>query len=66
MVGVHGDERVVAAQVGEGAAHRLGQVAVVVALDQVGDDLGVGLGAERWPVGLELARAARRGSRRSR
>ena len=66
LVGVHGDEGVVAAQLGEGGAHGGGEVAVVVALDQVGDDLGVGLGAEVVALGLELARAARRGSRRSR
>ena len=55
MIGVHGRERVVAAQLGERRSHRLGQVALVVALDQVGDDLGVGLGAEPMPLGLELA-----------
>ena len=55
VVGVHGDERVMTAELGEGGAHRLGQVALVVALDQVGDDLGVGLGAELVPLGDELA-----------
>ena len=43
VIVVHGHERVVPAQVAEGLAHRLGQVTFVVALDQVGDDLGVGL-----------------------
>ena len=52
-VGVHGDEGVVAAQLGEGGADRGGQVAVVVAGDQVGDHLGVGFGAELLPFGLE-------------
>ena len=66
LVGVHGDEGVVAAQLGEGGAHRGGEVAVVVAGDQVGDDLGVGLGGERLPFGLQLGAAASRGSRRSR
>ena len=55
VVDVHRDEGVVAAEIGEGAANRGGQIAVVVALDQVGDDLGVGLGAELVPVGEQLA-----------
>ena len=42
------------AQLGEGLPNRLRQVAVVVALDQVGDDLGVGLGAEDVAVVLEV------------
>jgi hypothetical protein len=50
MVEMHGHERVVAAQVAERAANRLGQIAVVVALDQVGDDLGVGLRGEFVPL----------------
>jgi hypothetical protein len=50
---MHGDEGVVAAQLGEGGADRGGQVAVVVACDQVGDDLGVGFRAELLPFGLE-------------
>ena len=45
LVGAHRDEGVVAAQLGVGGADGLDQVAVVVAGDQVGDDLGVGLGA---------------------
>ena len=55
LVGVHGDEGVVAAQLGEGGADGGGEVAVVVARDQVGDDLGVGFGAELLPFVLEPA-----------
>ena len=55
VIAVHRNERVMAAQVAEGPADRLGQVAVVVALDQVGDDLGVGLRGELMPLGLQLA-----------
>jgi len=47
---VHGDERVVAAEGRERGADGGRQVAVVVTLDQVGDDLGVGLGAEEVAV----------------
>ena len=36
LLAVHGDERVVPAQLAEGPPHGLGQVPVVVALDQVG------------------------------
>ena len=52
-VGVHGDEGVVPAQLGEGGADGGGEVAVVVGGDQVGDDLGVGFGGERLALGLE-------------
>ena len=55
VIVVHGHERVVAAQVAEGLAHRLGQVAFVVALDQVGDDLGVGLGGEGVALVAQVA-----------
>ena len=55
VVAVHGGERVVAPELAECVADRVGEVAVVVALDQVGDDLGVGLGAEPVALGLELA-----------
>ena len=55
VVVVHGDEGVVPAQIAEGLAHRLGQVALVVALDQVGDDLGVGLGGEVVALVAQLA-----------
>ncbi len=55
MLGVHGDERVVAAKIGEGGANGGGEIALVVALDQVGDDLGVGLGAEDVALVAELA-----------
>ena len=44
-------EREVPVQVEEGQAHGLDEVAVVVRLEQVRDDLGVGLGAERVAVG---------------
>ena len=55
VVGVHRDEGVVTAQVGEGGAHGEGQVAFVVTLDQVGDDLGIGLGAEDVAISGQLA-----------
>ena len=55
MVGVHRDERVMAAELGERRPNGLGEIAVVVTLDQVGDDLGVGLGAEGVALGLKLA-----------
>ena len=50
---MHGDEGVVAAQLGVGGADRGGEVAVVVVGDQVGDDLGVGLGGELLAFGLQ-------------
>jgi hypothetical protein len=50
---VHGDEGVVAAQLRVGRPHRRGEVAVVVAGDQVSDDLGVGLGGENLPCLLQ-------------
>jgi hypothetical protein len=43
LVGAHRYERVVAAQLGVGAADRLHEVALVVACDQVGHHLGIGL-----------------------
>jgi hypothetical protein len=46
LVGVHGDEGVVAAQLRVGGADGGGEITVVVTGDQVGDDLGVGLGGE--------------------
>ena len=55
MLGVHGDEGVMAAELAEGGADRVGQVAAVVLLDQVSDDLGIGLGAESVALGHELA-----------
>ena len=59
LVGVHCDERIVPAQLAESGAHGLRQVAVEVALDQVADDLGVGLGAEHVAVlGQFLAQLA--------
>ncbi len=57
LVGVHGDEGVVAAQLGEGGADGGGEIAVVVAGDQVGDDLGVGFRAELLPFALEARRS---------
>ena len=53
VVGRHRDEGVVAAQLVVGAADGLGEVAVQVLGDQVGDHLGVGLGGELGAVGLE-------------
>ena len=56
MVVVDHDEREVALELGVGLTHRLGEVAVVVALEQVDDHLGVGLGAElvAFPEQLRL------------
>ena len=53
MVAVDDDEREVALQLVVGLDDGVGQVAVVVALDQVRDGLGVGLGAEAMARGLE-------------
>ena len=53
VVAVDHDEGEVALEVADGAAHGRGQVAVVVLLDQVGDGLGVGLGAEDVAVCLQ-------------
>ena len=47
------DEGEVTLELLVGGTRGLEQVAVVMALDQVDDDLGVGLGAERVPLGLE-------------
>ena len=44
-------EREVPVQVEERQAHGLDEIAVVVRLEQVGDDLGIGLGAERVTFG---------------
>ncbi len=49
----HGDGEGTA-QPGHGTLHRLEQVAVVVAVDEVGDDFGVGLGDEVVAGGLQL------------
>jgi len=54
LLTMHGDERVVAPELPECLAHRVGQVAVVVALDQVADDLGVGLGGEFVALRLQV------------
>ena len=53
MIAVDDDEGEVAFELGVGRAHRLGEIALVVALDEVGDHLGVGLGGERVPLGGE-------------
>ena len=53
MVGVDDDEREMALEVPVRRAHGLGQVADIVALDEMGDHLCVGLGRERVAVGLE-------------
>ena len=67
VVGRHGDERVVAAQLEVGEPRRLGEVSgakhLEVLLDQVRDGLCVGLGGEVVALALELRRAARRSSR---
>src|SRR5947199_6307873 len=55
LLGMHGDEGVVATQLGEGLPHRGREVALVVALDQVGDDLGISLGAEVVTLLAQLA-----------
>ena len=52
-VEAHRDEREVTLEVVVGEAHGLDQVAVVVDGDEVGDDLGVGLGREDGAAGLE-------------
>ena len=54
LLAMHGHERVVPPELAEGPAHSLGQVTVVVALDQVADDLGVGLGGELVSLGLQV------------
>ena len=53
VVVVDGDEREVALELRVRGAHRVDEVALVVALDQVDDDLGVRLGAEAVAVGLK-------------
>ena len=59
MVVVDHDEREVALERGVGLLHRAHEIAVVMALDEVHDDLGVGLRRERVALGdervLELA-----------
>ena len=59
MVAVDDDEGEVPLELAERAADRLDEVALVVALDEMDDGLGVGLGRERVPVRgealLELA-----------
>ncbi len=53
MVVVDDDEGEVALEILVGRLHRFGEVAVVVLLDQVHDDLGVRLGRELVPLLLE-------------
>ena len=50
MVVVDHDEREVALELGEREPHGLDEIALVVALDEVRDGLGVGLGGEDVPV----------------
>ena len=53
LLDAHRHEREVALELGVGGAHGGGQVVLVVLGDQVGDDLGVGLGAEHAAGGGE-------------
>ena len=53
LVEAHRDERVVALELGVGGAHGLAEVVLVELGDQVGDHLGVGLGAEHAAAGGE-------------
>ena len=53
VVAVDDDEGEVTFELVEREAHGLDEVALVVALDEVRDGLGVGLGGERVPVGEE-------------
>ena len=53
MVAVDDDEREVPFQLVVGLAHGRGEVALVVPLDEVDDDLRVGLGMERVPLRQE-------------
>ena len=56
VVVVDDDEREVTLELVEGEPDRLDEVALVVALDEVGDRLGVGLGAEGVPLRDEALR----------
>ena len=53
LVGAHRDERVMAAKLGVRGADGLHEVAVVVARDEVGDHLGIGLRGEHGALPLE-------------
>ena len=66
MVVVDRDDREVALEPRIDARERLREVAVVLLLEQVDDDFGVGLGRERVAGGDQLRRAAPCSSRRSR
>ena len=59
MVVVDDDEREVALELGVRGAHGRDEIAVVVALDEVRDDLGVGLGAELVALPRSAARSSR-------
>ena len=59
MIVVDGDEGEVALELADGGAHGGGQVALVVALNEVGDRLGVGLGAEAWPSASSASLSSR-------
>ena len=54
MIVVDHDDREVAFEQRIDARERRGEIAVVLALEQVHDDLGVGLGAERVTLGDQL------------
>jgi len=63
VVAVNHDEGEVPLDLAIGAAHRLDQVALVVALDQMGNGLGVGLGIEVVGPPRSVRRAIRGSSR---
>ena len=63
VVEVHDGERVAAVEPLDRLRDRVGEVAVVVALDEVRDGLGVGLasaGCGRWPRAPRAARGSSR------
>ena len=55
VVGVHDADGVRAAHLAERQPDGLDQIAGVLRLDEVGEDLGVGLGGEPMPLGREPA-----------
>ena len=65
VLGVDGDEGEGALEAAADVLHRDGQVdaGLELLLEQVGGDLGVGVGDHLVALGLELGRAARRSSR---
>ena len=66
MLAVDDDEREMPVELRVGPGDRVDEVALVVALDEMGDDLGVGLRAERVALLDQRVPAARGSSRRSR